>query len=259
MAVLQDAVKTGISKPQAKAERAITSSPKRLARIAGLLYLVVGVFGGFAVGYVSPMLYVPGDAAATVGKVLANADLVRIGVLADLLQATVFVFLAMTLYLLLSRVHRNAATAMVVIVAIATTVMCLDKVFQFAALRVATDPSYAAAFGIAGSNALVLLLLDIHNYGYLIAQIFFGLWLMPLGFLAYKSGFFPRALGVVLIVAGTAYVVDMLAAFVSPELGKAVHGYLAIPPIIAEVWMLGYLLLFGVRTAAPDKRKSVAA
>jgi len=210
------------------------------------------------VAYVSPMLYVPGDAAATVGKVLANADLVRIGVLADLLQATVFVFLAMTLYLLLSRVHKNAAMAMVVLVAIATTIMCIDKVFQFAALRVATDPSYAAAFGVAGSNALVLLLLDIHNYGYLIAQIFFGLWLIPLGYLAYRSGMFPRALGVVLVVAGVSYVVDMLAAFVSPELSKAVHLYLAIAPTIAEVGLLGFLLVFGVRTTAPDKRSAVA-
>src|SRR2546426_1335957 len=205
MALLQDTVKTGISKPQAKAERAVTSSPKRLARIAGLLYLVVGVFGGFAVGYVSPMLYVPGDAAATAGKVLANAGLVRIGVIADLLQATVFVFLGMTLYLLLRHVNRNMATAMVILVAIATTIMCLDKVFQFAALRVAGDGAYAAAFGIAGSNALVLLLLDIHNYGFLIAQIFFGLWLAPLGYLAYKSGMFPKALGVVLILATVSY------------------------------------------------------
>ena len=170
------------------------------------------------------------------------------------MQATVFIFLAMTLFLLLSRVSRNAATAMVVIVAIATTIMCLDKVFQFAALRVATDLSYAAAFGVAGANALVLLLLDIHNYGFLIAQIFFGLWLVPLGYLVYRSRMFPRALGVALVVAGTSYLVDMLAAFVSPDVSRAIHGYLAIPPAIAEIWMLGYLLVFGVRTPAADNR-----
>src|SRR5947209_19536236 len=225
MAVVQDTVRADMPAAHSALSGTITSTPKRLARIAGVLYLIVGIFGGFALAYVSPLVYIPGDATATAAKVAANADLVRVGVLADLLQATVFVFLAMTLYLLLSRVHRNAATAMVILVAIASTIMCLDKVFQFAALRVATDPSYAAAFGIAGSNALVLLLLDIHNYGYLIAQIFFGLWLIPLGYLAYKSGFFPRALGVVLIVAGTSYLVDTLAAFVSPELGRAVHVY----------------------------------
>ena len=70
------------------------SSPKRLARIAGLLYLIVGVFGGFAVGYVTARVYVPGDAATTAANVLSNAGLLRIGVVADLLQATVFVFLA---------------------------------------------------------------------------------------------------------------------------------------------------------------------
>src|SRR5256712_14023980 len=232
MAVLQDAVKTGMSKPQAKAERAITSSPKRLARIAGLLYLVVGVFGGFAVGYVSPMLYVPGDAAATAGNVLANAGLVRIGVIADLLQATVLVFLAMTLYLLLRHVNRNVATAMVILVAIATTIMCLDKVFQFAALRVAGDGAYAAAFGIAGSNALVLLLLDIHNYGYLIAQIFFGLWLVPLRYLPYTVKKVPPPLGGVLIAPRISHVLDLLVAFVSPELSRTVPTYFAIPPPI---------------------------
>ncbi len=224
------------------------SSPKRLARIAGLLYLIVGIFGGFAVGYVSPSLYVPGNAASTAAKVAANPGLVRIGVLADLLQATVFVFLGMTMYLLFKHVNKNAARAMVIIVAIATTIMCLDKVFQFAALRVATDASYATAFGAAGSNALVLLLLDIHNYGYLIAQIFFGLWLVPLGYLAYQSGMFPRALGVVLIGAGAFYVVDVLVAFVDADLSKAIHGFLVIVPTIAEVSMLGYLLIRGVRT-----------
>jgi len=233
-----------------KVQGEITSSPRRLARIAGLLYLIVGIFGGFAVGYVTPMLYVPGDAATTAGNVVANAGLVRISVIADLLQATVLVFLAMTLYLLLRHVHKNVATAMVIIVVIAATIMCLDKVFQFAALQVAGDATYTAAFGVAGSNALVLLLLEMHHYGYLIAQIFFGLWLVPLGYLAYKSGMFPKALGIVLVVAGASYLVDMLAAFLVPDFSKQIHGFLSIPPIIAEVWMLIYLLWKGVKVPA---------
>lgn len=222
-------------------------APKRLARIAGLLYLVVGIFGGFAVGYVSPKIYAQGDAATSAANILANTGLVRIGVIADLLQATVFLFLGLTLYRLLKHVNGNAASAMVVLVAIATTTMCLVKVFQFAALQVATDANYAADFGTAGSNALVLLLLDMHHHGYLIAQIFFGLWLVPLGYLAYQSGMFPKVLGVVLIVGGIAYLVDLLAAFLAPGLGKQIHGFLAIPPTIAEVWMVGYLLVKGVR------------
>jgi len=74
----------------------------------------------------------------------------------------------------------------------------------------------------------------------------------------YRSGMFPRALGVVLVVAGVSYIVDMLVAFVSPDLSKAIHGYLAVPPAVAEIWMLGYLLIFGVRNTAADARGSVA-
>jgi hypothetical protein len=230
------------------------SSLKRLGRIAGLLYLIVGIFGGFAVAYVTARVYVPGDAATTAANVLANSGLLRIGVVADLLQATVLVFLAMTLYLVLKDVHRYAATAMVVLVAIATTIMCLNKVFQFAALLVAGDASYVAAFGAAGSNALVLLLLDIHNYGFLIAQIFFGLWLVPLGYLAYKSGMFPKALGVVLIVGGACYLLDVLARFLVPDVGERIHTYISIPPTIAEIWMVGYLLIKGVNVSRPADR-----
>jgi hypothetical protein len=233
-------------------------SPKRLARIAGILYLVVGIFGGFAIGYVNPKVYVPGDAATTAANMVANSGLVRIGVVADLLQATVFVFLAMVLYLLLKGTDKNATRAMVILVAIATAIMCLNEVFQFSALLVAGDESYVTAFGAAGSNALVLLLMDTYHYGFLIAQIFFGLWLVPLGYLAYRSGMFPKALGVVLVVGGVSYLIDLLAAFLLPDLSKQIHGFLAIPPAIAEIGMVLYLLVVGVRTSSPSDRAPVA-
>src|SRR2546429_6041810 len=93
---------------------------RRLARIAGVLYLLVGIFGGFAEGFVEPKMYVAGDAAATAANLLANSGLVRIAVVADLLDPTIFVFLGMTLYLLLKHVNKNVASAMVVLVAIST-------------------------------------------------------------------------------------------------------------------------------------------
>jgi len=188
------------------------SSPKRLARIAGVLYLLVGIFGGFAEDFVGLKMYAAGNAAATAGNVVANAGLVRMGVVAHLLDGTCLIFLALTLYILLQHVHKSVARAMVVLVAIATGILCLNAVFEFEGLRVATDSSYAAAFGTAGSNALVLLLLDTQHYGTLIAQVFFGLWLVPLGYLAYKSsGMFPKWLGVLLIVGGVCSLVDLLA------------------------------------------------
>jgi len=185
--------------PARTGEKENVHTPKQLARIAGLLYLFVGIFGGFSEGFVDPKMYVAGDAAVSAGNVVANASVVRLGVVAHLLDGAFFIFTALTLFILLQHVHKSVARAMVVLVALATGVICLNAVFQFEALRVATDNSYAAAFGIAGANALVLLLLDIQHYGTLIAQVFFGLWLAPLGYLAYKSEWFPKWLGVVLI------------------------------------------------------------
>ena len=224
------------------------NSDKKTARIAGVLYLLNGIFSAFAFAYVIGKVYVAGNAAATAANVVAYSGLVRIGVAADLFQATIWVFLAMTLYLLLKHVNKSAASTMVVLVAVGAAIVCLNDAFQFESLRIATDNAYAAAFGNAGSNALVLLLLDIHHYGFLIAQIFFGLWLVPLGYLAYKSGMFPKALGVALIAGGACYLVGMLAVFLIPDLGEKINTFITIPSAIAEIWMLGYLLVIGVRT-----------
>ena len=235
-------------------QREIPSSPKRLARFAGVLYLLVGIFGGFAQGFLYPKIYVAGDAVKTAGNLIANSGLVRIGVVADLVQATIWVFLALTLYRLLRHVSKSAASAMVVLASIGAGITMLNAVFEFEGLRVATGAVNLAGFGAAGSNALTLLMVDAQHYGLLIASIFMGLWLVPLGYLAYKSGWFPKALGVVLIVGGACYLVDVLAAFLVPDFGKAIHGYITIPSIIAEVWTLVYLLAIGVNTKKSEER-----
>jgi Domain of unknown function (DUF4386) len=237
------------------------TSPKRLARIAGVLYLLVAIFGGFAEGFVDPKMYSAGNAAATAGNVLANAGLVRLGVVSHLLDSAFFVFVALTLYILLKHIHKSVARAMVVLVALAAGIICFNAVFEFEGLRVATDGTYAAAFGVAGSNALVLLLLDIQHYGTLAAQVFFGLWLVPMGYLAYKSaGLFPKWLGVLLILGGICYLADLLALFLVPDFGKEIHTFVGIiPTAIAEVSLLGYLLVVGVNSPKPKDERIPAA
>jgi hypothetical protein len=225
---------------------------KKTARIAGLLYLLVGIFGGFAEGFVDPKIYVSDNAAATAGNVVANSGLVRVGVVSHLLDGTFFVFLAMLLYSLLEHVNKNTARAMLILVILATGIICLNAVFQFEALRVATGAVNLGALGTAGSNAIVLLLLDIQHYGTLIAQVFFGLWLVPLGYLAYKSAMFPKWLGALLILGGICYIADLLAAFLAPGLNQRIHTWVVIPSAIAEISMVLYLLVFGVKTQKPD-------
>ena len=231
-----------------------TSSPKRIARIAGIFYLLVGIVGGFAEGFGDPKIYVAGNAAATAGNILANTSLVRMVVAAHLLNAVFFVLTAMALYILLQHVHKSVARAMLVFVAMAVGIITLNAVFQFEGLRVATDSSYVTAFGAAGSNALVLLLLDIQHYGTLSAQVFFGLWLAPLGYLAYKSGTVPQGAGRSLVAATVCYLVDLFAAFLVPDFDKQIHPFIVIVPAIAEIWMVLYLLVVGVKTVNSDKR-----
>ncbi len=234
------------------------SSPKRLARTAGVLYLGVAVLGGWAHGYVRATVHVPGDAAATANNVVEHASLVRYGVVADLAQATLMLFVVLALYKLLQHAGRPVARAMVVFVIVSVAITCLNMVHQFGAVLVATDPSYAAAFGADGSDALVLLLLDLQHHGYLIAQIFFGLWLFPLGLLAYRSGLFPRPIGIGLMIGAVAYLIDVPLQFLAPEFADAFSPVVLIPiVIVAEVAMLIYLLAKGVRSTplqpAPDK------
>src|SRR5205809_3985577 len=113
MTVAQNTIAMGLSRAQPKREEGIASSPKRLARIAGVFYLIVGIFGGFAEGFVDPKMYVAGNAAATAGNVVANAGLVRMGVVAHLVDGVFFALTAVALYLLLNHVHKNAARVMV--------------------------------------------------------------------------------------------------------------------------------------------------
>jgi hypothetical protein len=229
------------------------SSPKRLARTAGALYLPVAVLGGWAHGYVRTTVHVPGDAAATANNVVEHASLVRYGVVADLAQATLMLFVVLALYKLLQHAGRPVARAMVVLVIVSTAITSLNMVNQLGAVLVATDVSYAAGFGADGSDALVLLLLDLQRHGYLIAQIFFGLWLFPLGLLAYRSKMFPRLIGIGLMVGAVAYLMDVPLQFLAPDLADTLSPVVLIPLVIAaEVSMLVYLLVKGVRSTPPQ-------
>jgi preprotein translocase subunit Sss1 len=217
---------------------------KRLARIAGVLYLAVAIFGGFAELVVRDGIVETGNAAATAESIRGSATLFRWGFASDLVQATIFLFTAMSLYLLLRHVNELVARAMVVIVAVAVAIICLNLLNQYVALQVATGE---AASGSAGTDALAGLFADMHVAGYLIAQIFFGLWLLPLGYLVYRSGYFPKVLGVLLAVGCVGYLVDTFAHFLVPELAGSIEPIVVAPAAVGEIGFVIYLLVKGVR------------
>lgn len=235
-------------------------TPTRLARFAGASYLLMCVLGGLANLGVRAAVRVPGDAAATVRNLTADPALFRLALVADVVMAVAFVAVGVALYRLFRNVGRHAAVTLLVFVAVGAGMILSNLLLHQAASLVATDPTYAAL----GSDELVLLLLDLHALGYTLAGIFFGLWLLPLGYLGYRSGRFPRLLSVLLLVAGGSWIVDTLAGLLFPDLPGAVHAVLT-APTFAEFWLVGYLLVVGVRTtgaaplARPDPTPAVPA
>jgi hypothetical protein len=219
------------------------TKPRALARTAGLAYLVLCILGGWAQLGVRAGIHVPGDAVTSAQNLAADPTVFRLALVADVAMATAFVAVAVLLFLLLRHVDRSAAGAMVVFVAVGAGMILINLGLHQAALLVATDPTYAAL----RSDELVLLLLDLHQVGYTLAGIFFGLWLLPLGYLAYRSGLFPRSLSILLAVAGGSWIVDTLAVFLFPTLPTVAHTILT-APTLAEFWLIIYLLIKGVRT-----------
>jgi hypothetical protein len=226
------------------------SSTRTLARVAGALYLMMFVCATFA-GFVRSRIIDSGDPAATANNIRASATLFRVGFVADLVQVTFLLLAAMALYLLLRHVNQLAAQAMVIFVAVAVAVYCLNLLNQFTALRIATDQGYARAFGRAGSDQLVLQFADMQHGGYYIAAMFFGLWLLPLGYLVITSGYVPKVLGVLLIIGGVGYLVDLFVRFLAPGFDAGISP-LVIPGAVAEVSLAVWLLVRAVRVPVPD-------
>ena len=220
------------------------AEPRTLARTAGIAYLLM-FLGAWAHLGVRAGIHVPGDAALTAQNLTADATMFRLAVVADIVMATAFVVVGVLLFRLLRHISLPAAGALVVFVAVGAGMMLTNLLLHQAALLVATDTAYATL----RSDELVLLLLDLHQVGYTLAGIFFGLWLLPLSYLAYRSGLFPRSLSVLLAVAGGSWIVDTLARFLFPELPAVLHTILTVPTV-AEFWLFAYLLIKGVRTPA---------
>jgi hypothetical protein len=159
------------------------AGPRVLARVAGLLYLLLAVLGGWAQLHARGSLLVAGDAARTTANIVAHETLFRLGIVADIAMATVFLLLGMVLHRLLHHVDERAATTLLVFVAVGAGSILVNLAFHVGALLAATRPGH--------SPELVLLLLDLHQNGYVLGGVLFGLWLLPMGYLACRTPMLP--------------------------------------------------------------------
>ena len=233
-------------------------STKKTARLAGLLYLASSIPGVFALLYVPEKLVVRGDAAATADRIRASGTLLRMGIGAEVLSFTLFIFVALVLYRLFKPVSAGPALWMVVLILLSTPISFLGIVNEVAALKLvgaAGGVDFLSALDAHQRDALAYLFLSLHGQGFLVAQVFWGLWLFPLALLIYKSRFLPRFLGVWLALAGFAWIILSLTSTLWPLYQDKVNSYLQ-PAIIGEIVFMLWLLIKG---ANPQIRNSAAS
>lgn len=223
-------------------------SRKRTARLAGLLYLVVVVTGIFGVAYVPSQTIVYGDAVATVEKTARSEGLLRLGILSSLVCETAFIFLAITLKRLLKPVGEAAASLMLTLVVVAVPIAFLNEVNRVAALLLSSRADFLAVLLPDQRSALAMLFVHLYDHGGFIAGILWGLWLLPFGYLAFRSGFIPRVFGVLLMAAGTAILLESVTFLVAPALHPVVSDVTALPSAVGEIAAMLWLLLKGARS-----------
>ena len=233
--------------------RTAGTSPLFYARLAGFLYLLVIPLGIFGALYVSSRLIVPGDAATTASNIMASESLFRLGIVSDLFASIVMLLVVLVLYKLLKPVNKNMASLMVIFVLVAVPIAMLNKLNQLAALLLLSSGDYLTVFTTEQLQALALLFLRLHSRGSNIAFIFWGLWLFPLGYLVFKSGFLPRILGVLLMIACFGYLINSFAIF----LGYTVN--VGIFAALGEVLFILWLLIKGVNVEQWEKRALASA
>jgi hypothetical protein len=220
------------------------NSTKQTARIAGVLYLVNGVTGFFGIIYVPSRLMVSGNAAATAQNILASERFFRL--VSELICAVEFIFLLWALYRLLGGVNKTHASLMVILGLAFVPIMCVNVLNEIAALTLLRGADFLSVLGEPQREAMAMLFLDLHRYGYVIGWIF-GPWLFFFGLLVFKSGFLPRILGVLLIAACFGYLADSLTPLLLPSYTNLVGRIANIPLTLGEPAIILWLLIRGAK------------
>lgn len=222
--------------------------PKTTARTAGLLYLIVVLTGIFSLAYVPARLIVWNDAAKTVQNIVANEQLFRLGIASSIVCYATFLLLPLVLYRLLKPVQLNYARLMVILAIVSVPISLLNLQHKFSALSLVKGAAFLNAFDTKQLQAQVMFHLKTYNSGILIAQLFWGLWLFPFGYLVYKSNFLPKILGILLMLGCVGYVIDLFATICVPGYNETIIAdYITRPAALGEIGTCLWLLIVGIR------------
>lgn len=227
-------------------------SLNRNARVAGLLYLLLILAGPVRLLYIPNALFVE-DAATTAHNIASHEALFRFGIFADLVTATLDILVVLSLYRVLAGVDRTLATVMVAFGCADVPIYFVNTLNDVGALLFARGADFLSAFGEAQRIAMTMLFLNLHHYGVVVNEVFWGLWLLPFGILVYKSGFLPRILGIWIVLNCLAYLAQSVVGVLLPQyLGRVAD--FAFPLQFGEIAIMLWLLIIGVRPRTEEGR-----
>jgi hypothetical protein len=227
-------------------ENLAESDLRKKSRIAAFWYLLIFVTGPIVLIYLPSKFSVPGDAAATIANIMASQALYRLGIVIGFISLIGFLFTAMSLYALFKEVGKGLARAMAVLVVVCVPIGFVTSLFQIAVLLLGSGAEYLKAFTPAQLQSLAMIFLDLDKQGNLVAQLFWGLWLLPLGILVFRSGFFPKILGVLQGIACFGYMASFLAGILFPGSRGIIHSIITVM-LLGELPFIFWLVIVGAR------------
>ncbi len=238
--------------------RTVEAFPQQYARLGGLLYLAIILFGGFAEGFVANKLVVPGDAATTAQNIMAAPQLWRLSVAGNLIVPILAVAFVWIEYWLLRPVSKSLILLGVFLNLVSLAVEAVSKLFLLVVLPILGNAAYQKAFDPQQLQILANLALRSHDIAFNIALIFFGCACVVSGYLIFRSTYLPKLVGILMQVAGVSYLIACFAALFAPAISNLITPAILILPLIGESSFCLWLLVKGVNVVKWNERVKAA-
>jgi hypothetical protein len=226
---------------------------QKYARIAGILFLMSLVAGGFGEAYAPSKIVVSGDAAATVANIKNFQFIYRVGFAAFLIESLCDITLALLLYALLKPVNKYLSLLAAFFGLIATATFACAELFYFAPLVILRSDSYLNAFSSAQLNTLVLLTLKFSLSAGMLTTVYYGMGWLVRSYLMFRSGYLPKFLGVLMAIGGGGFVLRNFLLILAPAYAFDVFLMLMMPGALI---MTGWLIIKGVDRAQWTRMQS---
>jgi len=216
-----------------------------LARLSGFTYLILILTGIFGLVYVPSLLIDWSNPAVTVSNIKSSEFLFRLAIFSEIVCFLTFIILPLLLYKLLNSVSKTAAFLMALFSLISAPITFINILNKVNVLLLLSGAEYLNGIPQEQLFAQVMYLLAAFNNGTMLSNIFWGAWLFPLGYLVFKSEFFPKTLGVLLMIGCCGYLIEFIARFLFKI--TEIPWYVSMPSSLGEFGICLWLIIMGIK------------